>query len=144
MVYAQPVQSFQSFQPVPTYVPSMGPDQAAVGVDTNLDGRANFMYVGADRNHDGVPDALESRSPYAWPQYAATNYAAPSYPASTSYAPPTYAASSYPPSGPTPAYPAPGYDPTFNPYGGPSPYSPTSSGAAPYAYPYSGGPRGIV
>merc|ERR1719491_672280 len=31
---------------------------AAAGVDVNHDGRANYMYVGADRRGDGIPDAL--------------------------------------------------------------------------------------
>lgn len=32
---------------------------AVAGVDTSHDGRANYFYVGADRNHDGIPDALQ-------------------------------------------------------------------------------------
>jgi len=34
---------------------------AAAGVDTTHDGRANYFYVGADRNHDGIPDAFQRR-----------------------------------------------------------------------------------
>jgi len=34
---------------------------AVAGVDTTHDGRANYFYVGADRNHDGIPDALQRR-----------------------------------------------------------------------------------
>jgi len=32
---------------------------ATVGVDTNHDGHANFVYTGVDLNHDGIPDALQ-------------------------------------------------------------------------------------
>jgi hypothetical protein len=35
---------------------------AAAGVDTNRNGRANFVYVGADRNRDGIPDAVQGRA----------------------------------------------------------------------------------
>lgn len=37
------------------------PPMAAAGVDSNYDGRPNYMYVGADRNMDGIPDALQAR-----------------------------------------------------------------------------------
>jgi len=36
---------------------------AAAGIDTTGDGRANLVYVGADRNMDGIPDALEQQVP---------------------------------------------------------------------------------
>merc|ERR1719272_1708866 len=32
---------------------------AAAGVDTNHDGRANYVCVGPDLNRDGIPDALQ-------------------------------------------------------------------------------------
>jgi hypothetical protein len=32
---------------------------ATVGIDTNGDGVANYFYTGADRNNDGIPDALQ-------------------------------------------------------------------------------------
>lgn len=34
---------------------------AATGIDTDGDGRPNLLYVGADRDLDGVPDALQSK-----------------------------------------------------------------------------------
>lgn len=37
-----------------------GPPVAAAAVDTNHDGHANFVYVGVDRNQDGIPDALQA------------------------------------------------------------------------------------
>lgn len=37
------------------------PPMAVAGVDTNHDGRPNYLYVGADRNLDGIPDALQAR-----------------------------------------------------------------------------------
>jgi len=33
--------------------------QAAAALDTTGDGRANYIVVGEDRNHDGIPDVLE-------------------------------------------------------------------------------------
>jgi hypothetical protein len=39
---------------------AMTPPMAALGVDTNGDGRANFTYVGVDMNRDGIPDALQA------------------------------------------------------------------------------------
>mmetsp|Transcript_66318 Transcript_66318/g.104908 ORF Transcript_66318/g.104908 Transcript_66318/m.104908 type:complete len:301 (+) Transcript_66318:108-1010(+) len=41
------------------------PPMAVAGVDTNHDGRPNYLYVGADRNLDGVPDALQAIPPRA-------------------------------------------------------------------------------
>jgi hypothetical protein len=39
------------------------PPMAVAGVDTNHDGRPNYIYVGEDRNRDGIPDALQARPP---------------------------------------------------------------------------------
>lgn len=36
---------------------------ATVGVDITGDGHANYTYVGLDRNHDGIPDALQCDFP---------------------------------------------------------------------------------
>ena len=33
--------------------------QATAAVDTTGDGRANALVRGVDRNHDGIPDALQ-------------------------------------------------------------------------------------
>merc|ERR1719506_2044437 len=40
-----------------------GGSMAAAGIDTTGDGRANLVFVGADRNRDGIPDALEQQVP---------------------------------------------------------------------------------
>lgn len=42
--------------------PALAPGEipmAAMGVDTTGDGMANYTYVGADMNRDGIPDALQ-------------------------------------------------------------------------------------
>merc|ERR1719163_1402452 len=41
----------------------LAPPSAMAGVDLTGDGRANFVYVGADTNRDGIPDALQRSSP---------------------------------------------------------------------------------
>ena len=34
---------------------------ATVGLDVDGDGRADYLVTGADRNLDGIPDALQAR-----------------------------------------------------------------------------------
>merc|ERR550514_1272601 len=79
MQYAAPQQTSTAYMPtttVPSYQPTavsatsvvypqapqgaytMAP-AAAVGVDVNRDGRADYIAVGQDRNLDGIPDAME-------------------------------------------------------------------------------------
>jgi len=40
-------------------IPMTATPTAAAGVDVNHDGRPDYIYVGADRNLDGIPDALQ-------------------------------------------------------------------------------------
>lgn len=53
--------------------PALAPGEipmAAMGVDTTGDGIANYTYVGADMNRDGIPDALQGGMQVApVPQY---------------------------------------------------------------------------
>lgn len=39
--------------------PNLGPPTASVGVDVDGDGQVDVVVSGLDRNHDGIPDALQ-------------------------------------------------------------------------------------
>jgi len=44
---------------------------AVVGIDTTNDGQANLIFAGADRNRDGIPDALQGPLLFPSPRLAA-------------------------------------------------------------------------
>merc|ERR1719401_1817680 len=69
--------TYQSQMAYSSMAAPMAAPMAAVGLDVNRDGRADYIVSGVDMNRDGIPDALQQRPLTYQSQMAYSSMAAP-------------------------------------------------------------------